>query len=224
MRVMVINPNSTASMTEGIAEVALTAAASDVIVTAVTNAGAPPAIQGPEDGALAETGVLSLTQQAVDQGYDAVIIACFDDTGLTVARSGVDIPVIGIGHAAFLTALLYGARFSVITTLPVSVPVIKGNIASYGFGHACAKVHASGLPVLALEDDPEQSQMRLASLASVVAAEDGSDAIVLGCAGMGLYGAAMQRASGLPVIDGVAAAVGLARTAVMAGMPVGGST
>lgn len=211
MRLLVINPNSTASMTEGIVEAASTAAAPDVTVEGLTNASAPPAIQGEADGHAATPGVIWAVREAADNGFDAAIIACFDDTGLAEARAAVQIPVIGIGQAAFLAAMVFG-RFSVITTLPVSVPVIEANISGYGFDPSCARVRASGLPVLSLEDDPDQARDVLTACAKEAAAEDGCNALVLGCAGMAAFGPAMQAASGLPAIDGVAAAVGLART------------
>lgn len=216
MRVLAINPNSTASMTDGIVAAARAAAASDVEVEGRTNSGAPPAIQGEADGRAATPGVISACRDASEQGFDAVIIGCFDDTGLDAARTAARIPVIGIGQAAFLTAMLYG-RFSVITTLPVSVPVIEDNIDRYGFSAACSNVRASGLPVLSLEQDPQTARETLTACASAAAAEDGAGALVLGCAGMGPFGQVMQQASGLPAIDGVAAAIGLARTALKAG-------
>lgn len=215
MRVLVINPNSTKSMTDGIVSTASAASAPDVVVDSVTNADGPPAIQGEADGLAATPGVVQLIGQAAANGYDAAIIACFDDTGLAEARASVSIPVIGIGQAAFHAAMIYG-RFSVITTLPVSIPVIEKNIMRYGMTNACANVHASGLPVLSLESNPDTARPRLQDCALLAANQDNADAIVLGCAGMSAFGAAMTDASGLPTIDGVAAAVGLARTVVKA--------
>lgn len=220
MRVLVINPNSTESMTEGIVAAACAAAAADVTIEGMTNAGAPPAIQGEADGRAATPGVIAACRNAGANGFDAAIIACFDDTGLEDARAAASIPVIGIGHAAFLTAMVFG-RFSVITTLPVSVPVIEDNIARYGLSPVCAKVRASGLPVLSLEQDPDAARETLTKCARVAAAGDGLGAMVLGCAGMAPFGAAMHDASGIPAIDGVAAAVGLARTIRMAGQVPG---
>ncbi|MEM7683424.1 MAG: aspartate/glutamate racemase family protein [Pseudomonadota bacterium] len=216
MRVLAINPNSTLAMTDGIVRAARAAAAPDVIVEGLTNTGAPPAIQGEADGRAATPGVIAACRTAADDGYDAAIIACFDDTGLPQARAAASIPVIGIGQAAFLAAMLHGGRFAVITTLPVSVPVIESNIAAYGLSSACASVRASGLPVLALEDDPDKAQAILVGCARNAATEDGALALVLGCAGMARFGPAMHAVSGLPAIDGVAAAVGLARTALNA--------
>ena len=142
--------------------------------------------------------------------YDGVIIACFDDTGLEALKARVAIPVIGIGEAAFHAAMLLGGRFSVVTTLAVSVPVIQENIERYGFAGRCAAVRASGVPVLALEDDPEVAAGLIRAEAARAIAEDKCDAIVLGCAGMANLAETIGAAFGVPAIDGVAAAVLLA--------------
>lgn len=213
MRILVFNPNSTVSMTDGIVQAARAAAAPDVEITGMTNLSGPPAIQGEADGLAATPGVVQAAASAADQGFDAMIIACFDDTGLAEARKTAKVPVVGIGQAAFHAAMLFGGKFSVITTLPVSVPVIEDNIAGYGLAGACAGVHASGLPVLSLEQNPDAARETLNACAFEISGADGCSALVMGCAGMAAFGPGMTAASGLPAIDGVAAAVGLARVA-----------
>ena len=207
MRLLFINPNSTVSMTETVAEAARAVAPADVEIVARTSTAGPPSIQGPEDGEAAVPGLLA--EIAAAGLVDAIVIACFDDTGLAEARALADCPVIGIGEAAFHAAMLIGARFSVVTTLAVSVPVIEANLAAYGLASACARVRASGVPVLGIEN-AEGAERVSAEIARAVA-EDGVGAIVLGCAGMADLAAEMKRRHGLPVIDGVAAACGMAR-------------
>lgn len=216
MQVLIFNPNSTESMTDGIVGAARAAAAPDVQITGMTNPSGPPSIQGEADGRTATPGVVKAASEASAQGYDAMIIACFDDTGLAEAVEATDIPVIGIGQAAFHTAMLFGGKFSVITTLEVSVPVIEQNITAYGMDSACAGVHASGLPVLSLESDPGAARDVLSNCAREISDTDNCAALVLGCAGMAAFGGGIQASSGKPAIDGVAAAVGLARTAHLA--------
>lgn len=180
MRVVVVNPNATQSMTD-----AITRGVERVIgpCTGLTNIDAPPAIQGPEDGARAVPGVLRLIR---DNPADAHIIACFDDTALAEAREETTGVVIGIGQASYHVATLLRPRFAVVTTLPVSVPVIEENIGAAGFGGACLGVVASGVPVLALEEDPETSFHGVSSAITGVEAEHGPCAVILGCAGMGV--------------------------------------
>lgn len=209
LRLLVVNPNSTASMTDKIAAAARAVAAPDVTVIARTSVSGPPAIQGHADGVAAVPGLLNALSEAPDT--DAAIIACFDDTGLSEAQALVPYPVIGIGQAAYHAASLMGRRFSVVTTLPVSVPVLEANIAAYGLAGTCARVRASDVPVLALETDPAAEARVSDEIASAIA-EDGADAIVLGCAGMADLAHRLEARHGVPVIDGVAAATGLARS------------
>jgi allantoin racemase len=217
MRLAVINPNSTVSMTEKIAEAARIAAGPGVTVEARTCAGSPPAIQGPEDGDLAAPHVMAEVRRAEAEEADACIIACFDDTALAEARAAVSIPVIGIGEAAFHAAMLLSPRFSVVTTLSVSVPVIADNIDRYGMASACARVRASEVPVLDLEKPGSDARGKVSAEIARALAEDGAGAIVLGCAGMADLAAELAAEHGVPVIDGVAAATGLARMLVALG-------
>lgn len=217
MRLSVINPNSTAAMTRAIAAAARAAAAPATVIRAVEPAENPPAIQGPEDGEAALPGLFRVFGEERAGGAEAAVIACFDDTGLWELRATAGIPVIGIGEAAYMAAMLAGARFSVVTTLAVSIPVLEENIERYGFAGRCARVRASGVPVLELEADPEGSAERVAAEIARAVAEDGIDAVVLGCAGMADLAARMADRFGLPVLEGVSAAVRLAES--LRGLP-----
>lgn len=212
MNLLLLNPNTTAAMTRAMAAVAQAIAAPGTQVLARNPASGPASIQGPEDGAAAVPGVLAEIARGRAEGVDASIIACFDDTGLAQARAATDRPVIGIGEAAFHAAALSGARFSVVTTLAVSIPVIEANIAAYGFQSRCARVRASGVPVLELT--APGAAARVIAEAQAAAAEDGVQAIVLGCSGMAALARPIEAACGLPAIDGVRAAVLLAEALV----------
>lgn len=224
MRLAVINPNSTEAMTRK-AVAAARAVLPGATVTGLTCAGAPPAIEGPDDGAAAVPFVLAAIDRLAAGGRtDAAIIACFDDTGLAEARRRAPFPVLGIGDAAAHAAALLGDRFSVVTTLAVSVPVLEGNLAASGLSAVCARVRAAEIPVLDFENHPDRAAARLSDEIAASLAEDAPDAIVLGCAGMADLAATLERRHGLPVIDGVAAAAVLADALVRlrraADMPV----
>jgi allantoin racemase len=214
MRLAVINPNSTAAMTDK-AVAAARAVVPGATVTGITCTGAPPAIEGPEDGAAAVPFVLDAIRALVAEGAtDAAMIACFDDTGLLEARRLAPFPVLGIGEAAAHAASLLSDRFSVVTTLAVSVPVIAGNLAANGLAATCARVRAADVPVLDFEHHPARAAATLSAEIAVALAEDAPGAIVLGCAGMADLAAELERTHGLPVIDGVAAAAVLAEALV----------
>lgn len=208
MDILVINPNSTASMTQSIGLAAEEAASSNTKIVAVNPLSGPASIQGPEDGKAALPGLFDVFENQVDD-HDAVIIACFDDTGLMTLRARAKMPVIGIGEASFHIAMLLGSKFSVVTTLDVSVPVIEDNLENYGFANRCAKVRASGIPVLDLEADNDATKKILRDEIARAFEEDQIDCVVLGCAGMAKMAEELTEEFGKPVIDGVQAAVQL---------------
>jgi allantoin racemase len=210
--ILVINPNSTASMTEKIGAAARAVAAPGTQIVARNPPGGPASIQGRADGEAALPGLFAEVDRAA--GFDVIIIACFDDTGLYAARQRTQIPVIGIGEAAFHMAMFVADRFSVVTTLSVSVPVIEENLSAYGLGQRCALVRASNVPVLELERPGSVARETISSEIAAALAEDGADAIVLGCAGMADLAAELSARHRVPVVDGVAAAVKLAEALI----------
>ena len=218
MRLLVVNPNATASMTAKIGDAARAVAAPGTEILARNPDEGPVSIEGYVDEAYATPGMLDVIRRADRDGVDAHVIACFDDTGLDAARALADGPVIGIGEAAFHVASLVAGRFSVVTTLSRSIPAIEHNLVRYGLASRCARVRASEVPVLALEDPASDAVGRIADEIERAKADDRAEAIVLGCAGMADLAGRLAEAHGLPVLDGVACAVKLAENLVALGL------
>lgn len=208
MRILLVNPNSTVSMTEKAARAARGVVRPGTEIIAATPAGNPPSIQGFYDVAMCLPGLLAEIERHRD--VDAVVIACFDDTGLDAARSAVPVPVVGIGEAAFHAASFLGCRFSVVTTLGRSVPGIEANLVRYGLASRCVRVRASEVPVLELERGDPAVTARIADEIAAAIEQDGAEAVVLGCAGMTDLMAEMSARFGIPVIDGVTSAAAFA--------------
>jgi len=215
MKILFVNPNSTDSMTQKVADTAATVIPSDVTVEAISNLDGPPSIQGPEDGELAAPGMLAAIDKGIRQGADGVVIACFDDTALAQARALSNVPVIGIGQAAYHMSMLNGYTFSVVTTLSVSVPILEKNIQEYGLSSHCRNVRASDVPVLELEIPGSSAEQRVSDEIALALKEDQCEAVVLGCAGMTDLASRLESHHKVPVFDGVAAA-----SALMHGMLV----
>lgn len=204
MRILLVNPNTTQSMTDKAAEAARAVAGRGTeIITATARMG-PASIEGHYDGALALPGLLS--EIAVAEGIDAAVIACFDDTGLDAARSLAGFPVLGLCESALATAGFLAHRFTVVTTLERSRVLLENLVHRYGFG-ARARVRAADIPVLELEDPVSGALDKLRRQIERALAEDGAEAIILGCAGMADLAHALQQEFGVPVVDGVSAAV-----------------
>jgi len=214
IRILIINPNTTQSMTEKISEAGKSAASSDVEIVARNPNYGPASIQGREDGFAALPGLFEEIIKGNDEGFNAIIIACFDDTGLAEARKMINIPIIGIGEAAFHAAMMLGEKFSVVTTLSISIPIIEENLINYGLNSMCCKVRASEVPVLDLEIKGSNAQQKISNEISKSLLEDKPGAIVLGCAGMTDLSAQLTKFHQVPVIDGVSAVVGFAATLV----------
>jgi allantoin racemase len=212
MRILVINPNTTASMTQKIETAAANAASCGTKIVAVNPDSGPPSIEGYFDEAFSIPGLIDEMRKARD--IDAYVIACFDDTGLDAARCVTDAPVIGIGEAAFHVASLIAGRFGVVTTLSRSVPAVEHNLARYGLASRCARVRASDVPVLELEAPGSSARVRISDEIRRAIREDRAEAIVLGCAGMANLASALSDEHGVPVLDGVACAVKLAESLV----------
>ncbi|MDO9414682.1 aspartate/glutamate racemase family protein [Pararhizobium sp.] len=206
MRILIVNPNTTASMTEKAAGAARAVAATGTEIIAATSQMGPASIEGHYDGALALPGLMAEIMAAEAAGAQAAVIACFDDTGLEAARSMAGIPVLGLCESALVTASFLAQRFTVVTTLERSRVLLENLSRHYGMGGR-AKVRAADIPVLELEDENSGAIGKLRHQIDLALTEDGAEAIVLGCAGMADLAFALQEEYGVPVIDGVSAAV-----------------
>jgi len=216
MRLLIINPNTTASMTAKVAEAARRVAAADTEIVAVTSPHGPASIEGYYDEALSLAGLLQAIRDNPD--HDAVVIACFDDTGLDAARCLTDKPVVGIGEAGYRMAAMLSNHFSVVTTLARSVPALQHNLRRYGMERQCVRVRASDVAVLELEEEGSCALDKIRQEIALAISEDHAEAIVLGCAGMTALAASLQQEFGLPVLDGVACAVALCESMARVGL------
>ena len=207
MTAYIINPNSTVAMTDAMLS-AVRTAAPGLAWQGRTAHGAPPAIQGAADGEAAAPHLLREIAAAADDGATGIVVGCFDDTALAQAAASVACPVIGIGQAAFHYCALRNWRFSVVTTLPISIPVIEANIGGYGLSGHLGRVRASGVPVLDLETARDLATVRIVEEAKAAVREDAIDAVILGCAGMVNVIAALRASLSIPVVDPVEAAAG----------------
>lgn len=220
MKIAVINPNTTAGMTAKIGAAARAVSAAGTTVLASNPPDGPVSIEGYVDEAYSVPGLLADMRRlmAEPEPPSAFVLACFDDTGLDAARCLTTAPVVGIGEAAFHAASLVAQKFGVVTTLERSVGAIEHNLLKYGLASRCTRVRASEVPVLALEDahsaEGRHARAQIDAAIAQCLQQDGAQAIVLGCAGMADLAASLSQQHGVPVVDGVAAAVKLAEALV----------
>jgi allantoin racemase len=217
MRILVVNVNTTESMTEAIAEQARSVAAPGTEIVGLTPFVGAESVEGNYESYLAAVAVMDRVL-AYDQPYDAVVQAGFGEHGREGLQELLDVPVVDITEAAAHVAYLLGHRFSVVTTLDRAVPLIEDRLLLAGLHTHCASVRASGIPVLALEESPELAVSAITEEAKRAIEEDRAEVIVLGCGGMAGLDQAIRTVTSAPVVDGVAAAVKLAESLVSLGL------
>lgn len=213
----VVNPNSTASMTQAIARTARDAIQERARIEAFNPEHGPRSIEGFVDGAMCLPGLLNLIRAGEKAGASGHLIACFDDTGLDAARSISKGPVIGLCEAGVRAASLISARFSIITSTSRSIGVIRHLVRNYGADHQCISVRASGVPVLEIDADAHAARAIVREARTAVEKE-GAEAVILGCAGMSYLADSMKDELGVPVIDPVRIGILLLESLVRAGL------
>ena len=207
MRVMVINPNTTASMTEKISAAARTVASPGTEIIAVNPRTGPVSIEGHYDEAISVIGVLEEIHKGEQNGIDGYVIACFGDPGLLAARELAQGPVLGIAEAAMHAASFIATGFSVVTTLSRTRVIAQHLVERYGMNDYCRNIRATDLAVLELEDEHSDARRIITEECRRARDQDHSGAIILGCGGMADLAQALTKELGIPVIDGVGAAV-----------------
>lgn len=204
---LIVNPNTTESMTRKIGEAARAVAFPGTLIDAVNPDHGPPSIEGYYDEAFSVPGTLACMVKGEAEGHQGFVLACFDDSGLDACRAAVAPPVVGLCEAAMQTASLIAHSFSVVTTLPRAIPVIEALGFRYGMERRLRGVHAADIPVLALEEPGGEAARQIRSEVLRAIQKDRAEAVILGCAGMADLTAWLSRETGVPVLDGVACAV-----------------
>jgi len=162
--------------------------------------------------------------KAVEKGFDAVIIGCFADPGLHQARSVVEVPVLAAGESAMIMSQLLGRKFAIVTVAAEFVPIIEANLRLLGLEHRAIShrpIRSFDMKIEYLLECFKGKRNPLISQFEGVAREciaDGADVILCGCAYVGaalsLMGYSEIPDTGVPVVDGSAAAIKLAEARV----------
>lgn len=217
MRILVVNVNTTQSITEAIAAQARSVAAPGTEIIGLTPHFGAESVEGNFESYLAALAVMDRVL-SYDQPYDAVIQAGYGEHGREGLQELLDVPVIDITEAAASMAMLLGHAYSVVTTLDRTVPLIEDRLRLAGLFERCASVRASGLAVLELEEDPQRAVQAIVAQAELAVKDDKAEVICLGCGGMAGLDEQIRQRTGVPVVDGVTAAVMLAESLVRLGL------
>jgi allantoin racemase len=207
--ILVINPNSTESMTGVIDEACepLRIAGGPAIETATLKEG-PPGIETQQhvDGLVAP--LVSFVRKQ-EPRYDAFVIACYSDPGLHSVREVTKKPVLGIAECGILAALTLGHRFGVIAILQQSIARHLRYMGALGVMDRFAGELPVGLGIAELADE-KRTFARMVEVGKALRQQHGADVVVMGCAGMARHRKPLQDAIGAPVVEPTQAAVAMA--------------
>jgi allantoin racemase len=218
MKIMVINPNTSESLTRHLQRELESVRGPATELTVTNPAHGPVSVESAYDEAQAVPSTLELVKQAEKDGYDAVVLACFSDPGLEAAREAVSIPVLGIGECTLHVATMLGYKFSILTTYPERVPSKERHVVSHGFGSVLASVRPLEMSVLEMDAEPERTKARILEVATAAVQEDGAEVIVLGCAGLAGYAHDIAQELKVVVLDPSPIAIKMAEMFVTLGL------
>lgn len=217
MRILVVNVNTTESITETIAQQARAIASPGTEIVGLTPYFGAESVEGNFESYLAAIAVMDRVM-AYDQPFDAVIQAGYGEHGREGLQELLNVPVVDITEAAASTAMFLGHAYSVVTTLDRTVPLIEDRLKLAGLYQHCASVRASGMAVLELEEDPPAAMEAIVRQAELAIRDDKAEVICLGCGGMAGLDEQIRQRTGVPVVDGVTAAVTVAESLVRLGL------
>ena len=219
MKILILNPNTSEDFTRAIQEAGDAVKSPGTEVVSLNPSSGPRSIESVYDELLSCGPCLEVLIDRQAE-FDGFIIACYGNHPVIhAAREMLSQPVVGIMEASLYLACVVGHTFSVISSGDRAVTMFWDAIRAFGIEDRCASVRSTGTPVLALEGSGgvKVEELILAEARKAVE-EDGAEVISLGCAGMAGLDDRLKRELGVPVIDGVAAAVKLLEAVVGCGI------
>ncbi|CAO5155899.1 allantoin racemase [Frankia sp. AiPs1] len=209
--IMIVNPNTTMSMTDTVVTGARRAAAASTRLVASTASRGVASVESNTDevwGALAVAEQVRAAEAGGAGGWpvDGYVVACFGDTGVDAAREIARGPVLGMTEAALVTAAMLASRFTIVTLPPRTREQSHRALRRTGLAHR-ASVWAIDEPVASVHDGSRHLLDAVRAQARAAIDGEGAEALVLGCAGLADLVGPLAASLDVPVVDGVAAAV-----------------
>jgi len=208
-RLLLINPNTTVSISDLLQTHAQAALPADAQVQVVTARFGAPYISCEASYAVAAHAALDAWAAAIAPGqprFDSVLLGCFGDPGLLALRQASQMPVTGLAEASFVAAAQAG-RFAIVTGGERWKPMLERLAHSLGFAGQLAGIHTVSATGAQLAADPVAAQVLLARACGEAARRWGVQSVILGGAGLAGMAATIQPLVAVPVIDSVLAGV-----------------
>jgi allantoin racemase len=213
MKLLVVNPNISESVSQLIGDEARRAASPGTEITMLTASFGVAYIETRFEAVIGAYAVAELTAEHWP-GHDALIVAAFGDPGVPGLREALDIPVVGLTEAALASACLLGNRFAIVAISRRITAWYRECVEHNGLAGRLASIRSLDQPLRDIGSVQSDHAARLRELCTAVVDEDGADVIILG--GAPLAGLARTIAGDIPVpvVDGVSSAVRHAETLV----------
>jgi len=216
-RILVINPNTTRSVTDLVMRHVEVVAGGRVELVSATAAFGCAYISSEVAYAVASHAAVDCLRRE-GAGCDGVLLACFGDPGLHALREMCEVPVAGLAEASILRSVRHAGRFSIVTGGATWERMLSRLVAGLGLQQGLASIRTLPLTGGDIASDPNAALDALAAACALAASADGAQEVILGGAGLaGLANSIGSRCS-VPVVDSVVAATQelLARIGIVA--------
>ena len=219
MKLLVVNPNSSETVTAAIMQSARRGASPGTELIGVTTKGGTRNIDSAFGDYLSGAYMIRTGLEAVKlHRPDGVVLAGFGRVGIDALKEALDVPVVSIAEASMAVACLLGHRFSTLTMLEQFIPYQQDLVRLNGFEARCASVRAININVEECVTNREETLRQLTARIESIVAEDRAEVVILACAGLCGYDAELSRLAGIPVLDPVAVGVAVAEGLVGVGL------
>jgi Asp/Glu/hydantoin racemase len=206
MRILLLNPNTTESVTDRLYQAGVKAVAPGTELVPLTAPRGVPYIATRAEAQIGGAVALEMLAEH-HRSVDAAILAAFGDPGLLGARELFDIPVVGMAEAAMLTACMLGRRFAIVTFATALVPWFEDCVEMHGLTGRCAGVRMLDEPFRSIDDVQDEKEAKLIELCHRTIASTGADVVILGGAPLAGLAEKVRDRIPVPVVDQVQAAV-----------------
>ena len=213
MRILLLNPNTSTSLTDLLYNAGHAAKAAGTDLVPLTAPRGVPYIASRAEAQIGGAIALEMLAEC-HRDHDAAIIAAFGDPGLLGARELFDIPVVGMAEAAMLAACMLGRRFSIVTFARALGPWYQECVDMHGMTARCTSIRMLDSAFGAISEVQSEKEALLVDLASRAVTEDGADVVILAGAPLAGLAARVRDRIAVPVIDQMAAAVKMAEALV----------
>ncbi|MGH7309179.1 MAG: aspartate/glutamate racemase family protein [Candidatus Rokuibacteriota bacterium] len=215
MKILVINPNSSETVTAAIMESARRAAAAGTTLIGVTTKGGTRNIDSAFGDYLSGAAMIRTGLEAVAlHSPDAVVLAGFGRVGIDALKEALTVPVVSISEASMALACLLGHRFTTLTMLQQFIPYQQDLVRLFGFEAKCASVRAININVEECVTHRDRTLAELTEQIRAAVREDRAEVVILACAGLCGYERELSQRAGVPVLDPVAVGVKVAESLV----------